>query len=364
MRHRYLQFDPSLIERLLDDEALRRLFNQLLLQAGGDPEQAIDWMRQLQERGIIHQSVDLEAFLDRLMATGLLGSDGEGGLVLTVSGERGIRRDALDEIFGGLRKSMAGYHSVAHAGQGNERLTETRKYVFGDDPSSIDARRTLENAVRNSGPEGDITLREEDLEVYETEHGSNCATVVMIDVSHSMILYGEDRITPAKKVALALTELILTKFPKDSIDVLLFGDDAEEVPISEIPYVQVGPYHTNTKAGLELAQMILRRRRHSNKQIFMITDGKPSALHTPEGLYTNSFGLDLRIVNKTLDEADRCRRAGIPITTFMLATDPMLVDFVDQLSRVNRGRAFYASPHNLAEFILADYIRNRRKLVH
>lgn len=364
MRHRYFHFDPSLLEQLLNDEALRRLFNQLLLQGGGDPEQAMEWMRQLQERGLIAGSVDLEAFFDRLMASGHFGSDGNGRLVLTTAGEREIRRDALDEIFGGLRKAMPGYHSVSYAGQGSERLTETRKYVFGDDPTTIDARRTLENAVRNSGPEGQITVREEDLEVFETEHGSNCATVVMIDVSHSMILYGEDRITPAKKVALALTELILTKFPKDAIDVVLFGDDAEEVPISEIPYVQVGPHHTNTKAGLELAQTILRRRRHSNKQIFMITDGKPSALHERDGLYTNSFGLDLKIVNKTLDEADRCRRAGIPITTFMLATDPMLVDFVDQLSRVNRGRAFYASPHNLGEFILADYIRNRRKLVH
>lgn len=364
MRHRYFHLDPSLLAQLLNDEALRRLLNQLLLQAGGDPERAMEWMRQLQERGLIGENLDLEAFFDRLLAANLFGSDGDGVLVLTAAGEREIRRDALDEIFGGLKKSMAGYHSISHAGQGNERLTETRKYVFGDDPTTIDARRTLENALRSSGPEGDIVVREEDLEVHESEHGSNCATVVMIDVSHSMILYGEDRITPAKKVALALTELILTKYPKDAIDVILFGDDAEEVPITEIPYVQVGPYHTNTKAGLELAQTILRRRRHSNKQIFMITDGKPSALYEGDQLYTNSFGLDLKIVNKTLDEADRCRRAGIPITTFMLATDPMLVDFVDQLSRVNRGRAFYASPHNLGEFILADYIRNRRKLVH
>ncbi|HEX6178560.1 MAG TPA: VWA domain-containing protein, partial [Thermoanaerobaculia bacterium] len=188
--------------------------------------------------------------------------------------------------------------------------------------------------------------------------------VVMIDISHSMILYGEDRITPAKKVALALTELILTKYPKDSIDVLLFGDEATEVPISEIPYVKVGPFHTNTKAGLELAQRILRRHKHNNKQIFMITDGKPSALFEGGRLYTNSFGLDMKIVNRTLEEADRCRRAGIPITTFMLATDPLLVNFVEQLSQINRGRAFYSSPDRLGEYILADYIRNRRKFVH
>ena len=258
---------------------------------------------------------------------------------------------------------MTGSHSVANAGAGTERLTETRPYRFGDDPMAIDSIRSLQNAMQHNDPAGQITITEDDLEVFETEHNSSCATVVMIDISHSMILYGEDRITPAKKVALALTELILTKYPKDAIDVLLFGDDATEVPISEIPYVQVGPYHTNTKAGLELAQQILRRRRHANKQIFMITDGKPSALRENGRLYTNSFGLDMKIVNRTLEEAERCRRAGIPITTFMLATDPTLVNFVDQLSKINRGRAFYASADRLGEYILADYIRNRRKFV-
>src|SRR5204863_388382 len=222
-------------------------------------------------------------------------------------------------------------------------LTETRAYQFGDDPMSIDSIRSLQNAMKHTDPADRIVMTEDDLEVFETEHNSSCATVVMIDISHSMILYGEDRITPAKKVALALTELIMTKYPKDAIDVLLFGDDAKEVPISEIPYAEVGPYHTNTKAGLELAQRILRRRKHNNKQIFMITDGKPSALNEGGRLYTNSFGLDMKIVNRTLEEADRCRRAGIPITTFMLATDPMLVNFVEQLSKINRGRAFYSS---------------------
>jgi len=218
--------------------------------------------------------------------------------------------------------------------------------------------------MKHTDPSDPILITEEDLEVFETEHNSSCATVVMIDISHSMVLYGEDRITPAKKVALALTELIISKYPKDAIDVLLFGDDAREVPISEIPYVKVGPYHTNTKAGLELAQRILRRRKHNNKQIFMITDGKPSALFEGGRLYTNSFGLDMKIVNRTLEEADKCRRSGIPITTFMLATDPMLVNFVEQLSKINRGRAFYSSVDRLGEYILADYIRNRRKFVH
>jgi len=364
MRHRYSHLDPDLIRRLLSEMGLRRLFNHLLLQSGGDVEEAMRWMRMLQERGYLDPDADLDAFFAQLLEENVIGQDGEGNLTLSAGGERQIRRDALDEIFGGLKKSMSGYHSVANAGQGTERLTETRPYHFGDDPMSIDSIRSLQNAMKHNDPADPIEITEEDLEVFENEHNSNCATVVMIDISHSMILYGEDRITPAKKVALALTELILTKYPKDAIDVLLFGDEATEVPISEIPYVQVGPYHTNTKAGLELAQQILRRRRHSNKQIFMITDGKPSALFENGRLYTNSFGLDMKIVNRTLEEADRCRRAGVPITTFMLATDPMLVNFVDQLSKINRGRAFYSSPDRLGEYILADYIRNRRKFVH
>jgi uncharacterized protein with von Willebrand factor type A (vWA) domain len=364
MRTRYSHLDPELIQRLLEEMGLRRLFNQLLLQSGGDVEEAMRWMRILQERGYLDPNLDLDAFFAQMLQENVIGQDGEGNLRLSSSGERQIRRDALDEIFGGLQKSMSGYHSVASAGQGTERLTETRPYHFGDDPMSIDSIRSLQNAMKHNDPAGAITITEDDLEVFETEHNSSCATVVMIDISHSMILYGEDRITPAKKVALALTELILTKYPKDAIDVLLFGDEATEVPISEIPYVQVGPYHTNTKAGLELAQRILRRHKHANKQIFMITDGKPSALHEQGRLYTNSFGLDMKIVNRTLEEADRCRRAGVSITTFMLATDPMLVNFVEQLSKINRGRAFYASPDRLGEYILADYIRNRRKFVH
>jgi uncharacterized protein with von Willebrand factor type A (vWA) domain len=364
MRHRYGYLDPDLIRRLLSEMGLRRLFNQLLLQSAGDVEEAMRWMRVLQERGYLDPEIDLDAFFAQLLDENTIGEDGEGNLVLASGGERQIRRDALDEIFGGLQKSITGYHSVPTAGQGTERLTETRQYQFGDDPMSIDSVRSLQNAMKHNDPADGISMTEDDLEVFETEHNSSCATVVMIDISHSMILYGEDRITPAKKVAMALTELILTKYPKDAIDVLLFGDDAKEVPISQIPYVEVGPFHTNTKAGLELAQNILRRRKHNNKQIFMITDGKPSALFESGRLYTNSFGLDMKIVNRTLEEADRCRRAGIPITTFMLASDPMLVNFVDQLSKINRGRAFYASPDRLGEYILADYIRNRRKFVH
>jgi uncharacterized protein with von Willebrand factor type A (vWA) domain len=214
-------------------------------------------------------------------------------------------------------------------------------------------------------PQDDQTfsLVEDDLEIYETEHLTSCATVVAIDISHSMILYGEDRITPAKTVALALTELITTKYPKDHLDVILFGDRAEQVMLAEIPYIQAGPYHTNTREGLQLARGLLSRQKQPNKQIFLITDGKPSAITEGGRIYKNPFGLDMRIVNLTLEEADVCRRQKVVITTFMLATDPMLTQFVEKLTQINRGRAYFASPYNLGEFILADYIKNRRRRV-
>ena len=188
--------------------------------------------------------------------------------------------------------------------------------------------------------------------------------MVAIDISHSMILYGEDRITPAKTVALALTELITSKYPKDHLSVILFGDRAHEVPLTELPKISAGPFHTNTREALQLARGLLQRQKQPNRQIFLITDGKPSALTEPDGqIYKNPFGLDLRIVNKTLEEADSCRRQKIVVTTFMLATDPALTDFVEKLTQRNRGRAYFASPDNLSEFVLADYLKNRRKRV-
>jgi Ca-activated chloride channel family protein len=178
-----------------------------------------------------------------------------------------------------------------------------------------------------------------------------------------MILYGEDRITPAKKVALALTELITTKYPKDHLSVILFGDRAEQVGLTDLPYINAGPFHTNTREGLQLARSLLSRQKQPNKQVFLITDGKPSAITEGGRIYKNPFGLDMKIVNLTLEEADLCRRQKVVITTFMLATDPMLTQFVEKLTQINRGRAYFASPYNLGEFILADYIRNRRRRI-
>ncbi len=361
MRHRYAYLDPALIRALLAGLDLLRLFNQLLLASGGDVEEAMEWMRYLQQQGYIDQSVDLEAFFTSLEEQRLIQRDSEGGAQLTSSGERQVRRSAFDELFSSLEKAGPGYHSVEAAGDGIERQPETRAFEFGDDLHHLDAARSLQNAIRRT--QGGLDLAEEDLEVHETEHLTSCATVVAIDVSHSMVLYGEDRITPAKKVALALTELITTKYPKDHLSVILFGDRAERVNLSDLPYVQAGPYHTNTREALQLARGLLARQKQPNKQIFLITDGKPSAITEHGRVYKNPFGLDLRIVNLTLEEADICRRQKVVITTFMLATDEMLTDFVDKLTRVNRGRAFFASPYNLGEFLLADYIKNRRRRV-
>jgi len=361
MRHRYGYLDPDLLRALLAGLDLLRLFNQLVLAAGGDPEQAMEWMRQLQRQGYLPEDLDLEAFFASLEEQDLVGRDAEGVLRMTTAGERRIRRSAFEEVFAGLDRSGPGYHPVRAAGDGVERLPETRSWAFGDDLAHLDAPRSLQNALKRT--HGGLDLAEDDLEVHETEHLTSCATILAIDISHSMILYGEDRITPAKKVALALTELITTKYPKDYLGVILFGDRAERVDLSDIPYVEAGPYHTNTREALELSRGLLARQKQPNRQVFLITDGKPSAITEGGKVYKNPFGLDMKIVNKTLDEADLCRRQRVVVTTFMLATDPMLTDFVEKLTQVNRGRAYFASPYNLGEFILADYIRNRRRRV-
>jgi Ca-activated chloride channel homolog len=321
----------------------------------------MNWMRYLQEQGYLPKELDLEAFFASLEEEQLVGRDSEGGLQLTSGGERRIRKSAFEEVFSSLKRAGPGYHPIHAAGDGIERLPETRPYSFGDELHLLEHARSLQNAMRRT--QGELELAEEDLEVYETEHLTSCATIVAIDISHSMILYGEDRITPAKTVALALTELITTKYPKDHLGVILFGDRAERVALSDIPYIEAGPFHTNTREALPLARGLLARQKQPNKQIFLVTDGKPSAITDGGRIYKNPFGLDMKIVNLTLEEADLCRRQKVVITTFMLATDPMLTQFVEKLTQINRGRAYFASPYNLGEFILADYIRNRRRRI-
>jgi Ca-activated chloride channel family protein len=361
MRFRYSKWTP---QSQTDEQRLQQmlsLFSYLVVQTSGDVHEALEWLRQLgEEYGLFDENMSMEDLLDKLREMGII-EDVNDVPTLTTKGIQRIRQDALNEIFTSLKKSPTGTHETPYTGSGVDRLSETKKFNFGDQPTNIDLTSTLSNAFKRDGID-DFTLKEEDFEVYETEHQTTCATILMIDISHSMILYGEDRITPAKQVALALAELIMSRFPKDYLAMITFGDDARLVSINELPFLNVGPYHTNTRAGLQLARQLLRKCTNANKQIFMVTDGKPSAIFTESGkLYKNSFGLDPKIVNKTLDEAVACRREKIPITTFMVARDPYLINFVEELTRANQGRAYYSSLNNLGEFVFVDYIRNRKK---
>jgi uncharacterized protein with von Willebrand factor type A (vWA) domain len=364
MRFRYEKWKGGWWDNADFRRALMQLYHQLLLQANGDVDDALAALGRIgRHYGLFGGKFTLDDFKKWLKENEAIREVKPGRHELTKKGERTIRRDSLNEIFGSLRKDAAGDHRVPQAGSGNERLSETRPYAFGDAINEIDSMATLGNSIRRGGLD-DINVQEEDLEIYETEHSSACATALLLDVSHSMILYGEDRITPAKRVALALTELITTRYPKDELTVILFGDDAVVAPLEKLPYVGVGPFHTNTKAGLRLAQQILLRRRHANKQIVMITDGKPSCMWEDGRLYKNPFGLDPKIVNKTLDEAVSCRRKGITVTTFMVADDPHLRGFVDKFTRLARGRAYYSDLESLGAYVLVDFVKNRRKRLH
>ncbi len=363
MKVRYAKFDAELARRLSDFQELMKLFNQLLITLNGDVDRVLEVMQDLQRRRYIPPGTDLEQFRRELQKRELIAPT-EAGFRLTPGGERGIRQDSLDRIFSGLRPGavLGGNHALPHVGGAGESLPETRPYAFGDAFSDLDPIASTHNALKRGGIE-DLSFREEDLEVREKEVSASCATVLMLDISHSMILYGEDRITPAKRVALALAELIETRYPKDSLDVVVFGDEAWQIPLERLPYAGVGPYHTNTTAGLQLAQKLLRRKKHPNRQIFMITDGKPSALMENGRLYLNSGGLDPKIVASTLREAATCRRNRIPVTTFMVTDDPYLTRFVREFTQVNEGRAYYASLDNLGQYLFEDFVRNRKRMV-
>lgn len=341
-------------------DQLFNLFRQLLLQTNGDVNEALNWMTTLNNR---YQFTDgLGEFIDKLKEEGLI-SEQNDVLILTGKGNQTIRKTAFNEIFSNLRKRGLGQHAVPKAGKGIERLPETKSYSFGDPLENIETTRSLSNAIRREGLDN-FHLTEDDLEVYETEHLASCATVLLIDISHSMVLYGEDRITPAKNVALALSEFIMQNYSKDSFHVVSFGDDADEIRVADLAYLSVGPYHTNTKAALQRARQILNKKKHENKQIFMITDGKPSCIWEGLRLYKNPFGLDRKIVNQTLREAVLCRREKIEITTFMVSADPYLQGFVNELTKANKGKAYFTDLKNLGEYIFVDFVKNRRKRLH
>jgi uncharacterized protein with von Willebrand factor type A (vWA) domain len=346
-------------------EKLFNIFKELLIYTSGDVPEALAWMNELdKEYKLTDDDYGMGDFIEDLKKLGYLMEDenAKGGLSISSKMEQAIRRSSLEEVFGKLKKAGTGQHKTWITGQGDEWNADQRAFVFGDGLDQIAMTESLKNAQINHGSL-DFDLTESDLLVAETDYKTQTSTVLMIDISHSMILYGEDRITPAKKVAMALSELIMTRYPKDTLDVIVFGNDAWQIQIKDLPYLQVGPYHTNTVAGLKLAQDILRRRKTPNKQIFMITDGKPSCLKEAGGYYQNSFGLDRKIVNKTLNEAAACRRLSIPITTFMIARDPYLQEFVREFTETNQGKAFYTSLKGLGEFVFEDYQRNKRKKI-
>lgn len=345
-----------------------RLFNiflQLLNIFAGDVNEVLMYLNDLDKRyNLTSDEYGMGDFIDELKQKGFLDDENNDGTTFRITGktEQSIRRRSLEEIFGKLKKDKPGNHPTPFSGKGEDKIGEKRDFQFGDTLDKIDMTSSIRNAQVNHGI-NDFHLTEGDLEVEENEFKSSTATVLMIDLSHSMILYGEDRITPAKTVAMALAELITTKYPKDTLDIVVFGNDAWTVEIKDLPYLQVGPYHTNTFAGLELAMDILRRRKTANKQIFMITDGKPTCLKFGIKYYKISFGLDRKIINKTLDQAARCRKLGITITTFMIARDPYLQQFVRDFTLTNQGRAYYSDLNGLGEYIFEDFVKNRRRKV-
>jgi uncharacterized protein with von Willebrand factor type A (vWA) domain len=342
------------------------IFKELITHTSGDFYEAIDWLRELdKEYELTDENYTIEDFIEDLKAKGYIREEidenGGSGMGITAKTERAIRQTALENIFGNLNKSGAGNHKTKASGQGDELTGEFRSYHFGDSLEKISLTESLKNAQINHGI-GEFELTEEDLVVEDTQFKSQMSTVLMIDISHSMILYGEDRITPAKKVAMALAELITTRYPKDTIDILVFGNDAWSISIKDIPYLKVGPYHTNTVAGLQLAMDILRRKRNTNKQIFMITDGKPSCVREKDGTYyMNSNGLDPYVTEKCYTQAAQARKLHIPITTFMIARDSYLQQFVDKFTEANQGKAFYTGLRGLGEMIFQDYETNRKK---
>ena len=271
---------------------------------------------------------------------------------------------ALRDLLGSLGRSSFGRHDTRDTATGIETSGASKLYEFGD-TLNLDINATLSSAIQREGLTLPLAIEYSDLYVHQCEYQSSCATVLMLDCSHSMILYGEDRFTPAKKVAMALSQLIRTQYPGDTLSLVLFHDSAEELPVSQLARVRVGPYYTNTREGLRIAQRILQRQRKDMKQIIMITDGKPSAITLPDGrIYKNAFGLDPMVVSQTLEEVAKCKRAGVMINTFMLASDRGLVQFVQKVTEMCRGKAYFTTPYTLGQYLLMDYMSRKTKTVH
>jgi uncharacterized protein with von Willebrand factor type A (vWA) domain len=357
----FSEFKPE-EEKIFDK--LLKIFLELMVVTSGDLEEVIAWMKEIDQKyNITGNDYSIDQFVDDLKAKGYLREYPGSSQPLKPSAktEKLFRSKALEEIFGKIKKSSTGNHNTSKSGKSDDISGDLKKFEFGDLPENIDYTESFKNALINSGVDN-FSLTENDLAIRDTEQKSSTATVLLIDISHSMILYGEDRITPAKKVAMALAELIKIKYPKDSLDIVAFGNDAFKIEIKDLPYLSVGPFHTNTIAGLQMAIDILHKKKTPNKQIFMITDGKPTCMIENGSYYKNSFGLDDKIINKTLNLAAQCRKLKIPVTTFMIASDPYLKQFVEDFTEINGGKAFYSGLDNLGSFIFDDFTKGKKKL--
>ena len=346
------------------DENMREQLEQM--RADGQLDELIEKLIDRMEQ---ENYITVDQPFDRSQQSNLPGQTGEmqQGQVkfeVTDKGLDFLGYRALRDLLGSLGKSNFGRHDTRDMATGIESSGASRQYEFGD-TLNLDITATLSNAIQRDGLKVPLELEYSDLQVHQCEYQSSCATVLMLDCSHSMILYGEDRFTPAKKVAMALSQLIRTQYPGDSLSLVLFHDSAEELPLSQLARVKVGPYYTNTREGLRMAQRILDRQRKDMKQIIMITDGKPSALTLEDGrIYKNAFGLDPLVVSRTLEEVSRCKRAGVMINTFMLASDYGLIQFVQKVTEMCRGKAYFTTPHTLGQYLLMDYMSRKTRTIH
>jgi Ca-activated chloride channel family protein len=374
----YMYDDSFDGEQTLED--LRRALEQALLESDALDEQTREAIEQMYLEGSLDQLI--EQLIERMQQEDYISVDPahDPSQRSSVGGKTGEAQSAkfeitdksldflgfktLRDLMGSLGKSNFGRHDTRDLATGIEASGASRQYEFGD-TLNLDITATLSSAIQREGLTTPLNIEYSDLQVHQCEYQSSCATVLMLDCSHSMILYGEDRFTPAKKVAMALSHLIRTQYPGDSLSLILFHDSAEEVPLSQLARVKVGPYYTNTREGLRLAQRILQRQRKDMKQIVMITDGKPSALTLEDGrIYKNAFGLDPLVVSKTLEEVSKCKRAGVMINTFMLASDYGLVQFVQKVTEMCRGKAYFTTPYTLGQYLLMDYMSRKTKTIH
>jgi Ca-activated chloride channel homolog len=361
-------------------DALRRAIEQALMDSDLFDEQMRERLRQMQMEGSLDELIEKliermeqEDFIsiddppDPAQPSSVGGQTGEGQQAkfeITDKSLDFLGYKALRDLLGSLGKSSFGRHDTRDMATGIEASGASKVYEFGD-TLNLDITATLSSAIQREGMSLPLNIEYSDLNVHQCEYQSSCATVLMLDCSHSMILYGEDRFTPAKKVAMALSQLIRTQYPGDSLSLVLFHDSAEEVPLTQLARVKVGPYYTNTREGLRLAQRILQRQRKDMKQIVMITDGKPSALTMEDGrIYKNAFGLDPLVVSQTLEEVSKCKRAGVLINTFMLASDAGLVSFVQKVTEMCRGKAYFTTPYTLGQYLLMDYMSRKTKTIH